>query len=118
MQDGLLDVSVYPNFSKVELLGYYAAVMNGGYSGDGKVQCYQARKVKVKTSPKLDVMADGVALGKGPVTIKVRPGALRVIAPRKGPQPESPQKTAAQAQPAAAPEEKNHRETVVIPLGE
>ena len=79
LQDGLLDISVYPDFSKAELLRYYASVMDGGYSGDGKVQHYQARKLKVKASPKLDVMADGVALGKGTVTIKVRPGALRVI---------------------------------------
>jgi diacylglycerol kinase family enzyme len=79
MQDGLLDISVYPDFSKVELLGYYAAVMDGGYSGDAKVQHYQAHKLKVKTSPKLKVMADGVELGKGTVTIKVLPGALHVI---------------------------------------
>lgn len=85
MQDGLLDISVYPDFSKAELLRYYADVMDGGYSGDGKVQRYQARKLKIKTSPRLDVMADGVALGKGTVTIKVRPGALRVITVEKSP---------------------------------
>jgi YegS/Rv2252/BmrU family lipid kinase len=85
MQDGRLDVSVYPDFSKIELLRYYAAVMDGGYSGDGKVQHYQARKIKIKTSPKLDVMADGVALGRGTVTIKVRPAALRVITTGKSP---------------------------------
>lgn len=86
LQDGLLDVSVYPDFGKVELLRYYAAVMDGGYSGDGKVQHYQARKVKVKSSPKLDVMADGVPLGKGTVTIKVRKAALRIITTEMGPQ--------------------------------
>ena len=85
MQDGLLDISVYPDFGKVELLRYYAAVMDGGYSGDGKVQHYQARKIKVKSSPKLDTMADGVELGKGAVKIKVRKGALRVITIGKAP---------------------------------
>ena len=85
LQDGLMDISVYPDFSKVELIRYYAAVMDGGYSGDGKVQHYQARKLKVKASSKLDVMADGVALGKGTVTIKIRPGALRVITAEKNP---------------------------------
>jgi len=99
LQDGLLDISVYPDFSKVELLRYYAAVVDGGYSGDGKVQHYQARKLKVKTSPKLDVMADGVALGRGTVTIKVRPGALRVITTEKTPGLESPQKDAAEILP-------------------
>jgi diacylglycerol kinase (ATP) len=79
LQDGLLDISVYPGFSKAELVGYYAAVMNGGYSENEKVQHYQARKLKIKSSPKLNIMADGVALGKGTVKIKICRHALRVI---------------------------------------
>jgi diacylglycerol kinase (ATP) len=119
LQDGLLDISVYPDFSKAELLRYYAAVMDGGYSGDGKVQHYQARKLKVKASPKLDVMADGVALGKGTVTIKVRPGALRVITTGKSSDPENPQKDMAEILPAPLPPAvgKNHHEESVISLG-
>jgi diacylglycerol kinase (ATP) len=82
LQDGLLDISVYPDFSKAELVGYYAAVMNGGYSENEKVQHYQARKLKIKSSPKLNIMADGVALGNGNVKIKVCRHALRVITTR------------------------------------
>jgi hypothetical protein len=37
--------------------------------------------MKIKVSPKLEVMADGVMQGKGTVKIKLRPSALRVIAP-------------------------------------
>jgi YegS/Rv2252/BmrU family lipid kinase len=85
LRDGLMDISVYQDFSKAELLGYYAKVMNGGYSGNGKVQRYQARKLKIKSSPKLKIMADGIELGKGTVTIKMRSGALRVIIPEKSP---------------------------------
>jgi diacylglycerol kinase (ATP) len=100
LQDGLLDISVYPDFGKIELLRYYAAVMDGGYSGDGKVQHYQARKIKIKTSPKLDVMADGVELGRGTIEVKVRPGALRVITAGKSPSVESLEKHDAIATPA------------------
>jgi diacylglycerol kinase (ATP) len=118
LQDGLLDISVYPEFSKVELLRYYSDVMNGGYSGDGKVQHYQVRKLKVKSSPNLDVMADGVALGKGTVTIKVRPGALRIITPSINPDSTSSQKDASEKlpEPISPPEEKNHSEESVILL--
>ncbi len=84
LEDGLLDLSVYPNFSKAELMSYFAKVMNEGYASDGKIQRYRARKLKIKSSPKLEVMADGVMLGKGAVKIKVWPGALRVIAPEVG----------------------------------
>jgi diacylglycerol kinase (ATP) len=120
LQDGLLDVSVYPEFSKVELLGYYAAVMDGGYSGDKKVHHYQARKLKVKTSPKQKVMADGVDLGKGTVTIKIRPGALRVITTEKGPGMENQQKESTEAivpEPGSPTVGEDHHEETVILLG-
>ena len=89
-KDGLLDISVFQDFSKAELVGYYAKMIDGSYSGNGKVQRYQARKLKVKSSPELKVMADGIDLGKGTVTIKMWPGALRVIAAKKSLGMESP----------------------------
>ena len=92
LHDGLLDISVYPGFSKAELVSYYASVMNGGYSDNEKVRHYRARKVKVKSYPKLEVMADEVALGKGTVTIRIFPGGLQVIAVKKSPGLDNPQK--------------------------
>jgi diacylglycerol kinase family enzyme len=91
-QNSLLDISVFQDFSTAELLEYYAKTTDGGYSGNGKVLRYQARKLKVRSLPKLKVMADGIEQGKGTVTIKVRSGALRVIAAKKSPNPESPVK--------------------------
>jgi diacylglycerol kinase (ATP) len=90
MEDGLLDISLYPNFSKAELLAYTARTMDDTPPDDGKIQRYRAQTIKIKTSPKLDVMADGVMLGKGKVKIKVLPGALRVIAPEVGAGVEKP----------------------------
>jgi hypothetical protein len=46
--------------------------------------------LKIKASPKLEVLADGILLGKGTVRIKVLPGALRVIAPEVGRGAEKP----------------------------
>src|SRR4051812_5392801 len=127
LRDGLLDVSVYPDFSKAEMLRYYAEIMDEGYSGDGKVQHYRARKLKVKSSPKLEVMADGVVLGKGTVTIKVRPGILRVITPEKSSNMESLQKgqdngpipvkepsSPSSGEPVSLTTEKSHREENVV----
>jgi diacylglycerol kinase (ATP) len=119
LQDGLLDISVYPDFSKSELLGYYAAVMNGGYSGNGKVQQYQASKLKIKTSPKMEIMADGIELGKGTVTIKVRKNALRVITAKTNPGLENLKETAPMAtisEPVSPTEKENHPVANVISL--
>jgi diacylglycerol kinase (ATP) len=94
MDDGLLDIAVYPGFSKAELLSYFAKTAHEGSTPDGRIQRYQARKIKVKTSPKLDVAAEGIILGKGSARIKVLHGALRVIAPEPGTGAEKPQEQA------------------------
>jgi diacylglycerol kinase (ATP) len=114
LQDGLLDISVYQDFGKAELLGYYAKVMDGGYSGNGKVQRYQAHKLKVKSSPKMKVLADGVKLGKGTVTIKMLPGALRVISAQKCSGLPGMQKPGAEltSMPVSIAARKNHREKI------
>lgn len=79
--DGLLDISVYPEFSKTELLAYYAQVRSEGFSVNEKVQRFRASKVEIKTDPKMDVMADGVMLGNGSVEIKCKAGAIWMITP-------------------------------------
>jgi diacylglycerol kinase (ATP) len=79
--DGLLDISVYPEFSKAELLGYYAKIRDEGFSNNEKVQRFRARKIEIKTDPKMEVMADGVMLGTGKVEIKCKAGAVWMITP-------------------------------------
>jgi diacylglycerol kinase (ATP) len=80
-EDGLLDIAVYPNFNKTELLAYFANSANEGMASDGKIQRFRAHKIKIKTDPKLDIAAEGILLGKGRAKIKVLPRALIVIAP-------------------------------------
>ncbi len=111
MEDGLLDVSLYPNFSKAELLAYTTRTLNEGNAENGKIQRYRVRKVKIKTKPQLDVMADGVMLGKGKVKVKVLPGALRVIAPEVGAGVEKPPEEAGADLPTpVAPADVNNKE--------
>jgi len=90
LEDGLLDIAVYPGFSKAQVLGYFASTANDRAIPDGSIQRYQARKIKIRTSPKLDIAAEGILLGKGTAWIKVLPGALRVIAPEPGAGAEKP----------------------------
>lgn len=84
MEDGLLDIAVYPGFNKAQLVAYFAQTAQEGSAPDGTIQRYRARKIKVKTSPKLDVAAEGIILGKGTAQIKVLPRVLRVLAPEPG----------------------------------
>jgi len=100
MEDGLLDIAVYPNFSKAELIAYFARSAQEHVTQDGKIQRYRARKIKIKTSPKLDIAAEGILLGKGTAKIKVLPRALRIIAPEPGLGAEKPQTETIEALPA------------------
>ncbi len=85
VEDGLLDVSVYPGFSKADLVAYFAKTVEENAPENDHVQRYKARKIKIRTEPKLDIAAEGFILGKGKAWIKALPGAIRVIAPE--PQP-------------------------------
>jgi diacylglycerol kinase (ATP) len=100
MEDGLFDIAVYPGFTKAELLAYFAKTAREGFTPDGKIQRYRARKVKIKTSPKLDIAAEGILLGKGEAKIKLLPRALRVIAPEPGTGAEKPQAEMVEELPA------------------
>jgi len=100
MDDGLLDISIYPDFTKSELTAYFGKVMNQGQVSDGAIQRYRTSKLKITSRPKLEVMADGMMLGRGSVKIKVLAGALRVIAPKPGAGVEKPQTQASMDLPA------------------
>jgi diacylglycerol kinase family enzyme len=104
MDDGLLDIAVYPNFSKAELLAYFAKSANERLTSDRKIQRYRARKIKIKTDPKLDIAAEGILLGKGSAKIKVLPRALRVIAPEPGIGTEKPPSETQEELPAPVSE--------------
>jgi diacylglycerol kinase (ATP) len=80
-EDGLLDVVVYPGLNKAELVAYFARTANESAVADPRIQSYQARKVTIKATPKLEVAGDGIKLGKGTATIKYSRRGLYVIAP-------------------------------------
>jgi len=100
VKDGFLDISVYPEFSKTELLTYYAQIRSEGFSSNEKVQRYRASKLEIKTNPKMDVMADGVMLGRGRVEIKSKPGAVWMITPEDHVAPPALMKSAVDGFPA------------------
>ena len=77
--DGLLDVLIFADLSKMELLSHAAVRLSGGGPEDPRIQHYQARSVTVETNPPMPVVADGSLLGEGPLHIKLRRRALAVM---------------------------------------
>jgi diacylglycerol kinase (ATP) len=77
--DGLLDVFVYSNLTKLDLIGY-AVQMAGGLPEDTRVQHFRVRNLTVRTIPRMPVMADGTMLGEGPLKVTVVHSGLAVMA--------------------------------------
>ncbi len=83
LEDGLLDVAVYPGFSKADIVAYFAKTLDESAPANDNVKRFQARKIKIRTSPKLDIASEGLLMGKGKAWIKALPGAIRIIVPEK-----------------------------------
>lgn len=80
MYDGLLDVLLFANLSKIDLLNYAVQVARaGGGPEDERIQHYHVRRVDIDTQPAMPVMADGLAIGEGPLQISVQRRTLAVM---------------------------------------
>lgn len=80
--DGLLDVLLFADLSKMDLLGYAAQAAGAGDgTEDERIQHYHVRRVNILTDPAMPVMADGLALGEGTVSISVKRHSLAVMVP-------------------------------------
>jgi diacylglycerol kinase (ATP) len=80
LDDGLLDVRVFRRFSRLDLLRHFWAIAFGRRAYATEVAEFRAKRVVVET-PGLPCRADAFDLGRTPIEIGIRPGALRVIAP-------------------------------------
>ncbi len=83
LEDGWLDVIVYPELSKPELITYFTAISVGGHSDNPKVKRYRARRVRIETKPPQEALCDGWPLPADQYTVQLVHKALRVITPRE-----------------------------------
>ncbi len=90
-KDGLLDVLFFAELSKLELLGYVLQGVGENKQEDPRIQRYHVRRVEIDSQPAMQVMADGNALGEGPVRIEIQRHALSVMVSQLQPetQPDS-----------------------------
>jgi diacylglycerol kinase (ATP) len=84
IDDGLLSIAVYRDFSKRELALHLWSISRGTYRLHPKVEIFEARRLEVFCRTRQQVHVDGVLIGTTPVRFGVRPGALAVLVPPKG----------------------------------
>lgn len=81
MNDGLLDVLIYKNFSKLEYLRHAISISQGRRVLEPKLKRRRLKSLYITSIEPVDVHADGVPQGFTPTTIRVVPGALYVRVP-------------------------------------
>jgi diacylglycerol kinase (ATP) len=79
LNDGLLDILVFANLSKLDLLNYAVQIASGGPE-DHRIQHYHVCALNIDTHPPMPVLVDGFTLGEGSVQIRLRRRALTMIA--------------------------------------
>lgn len=77
--DGLLDIVILGNLGRKELLTYYRAIRQQIHPTLPKTQILQAKQVKIEGRRRMPVHVDDKVRGATPVTIEIRPKALRVL---------------------------------------
>ncbi len=80
LEDGLLELVVFADLSKLDLLGTALQVVTGG-AEDRRIRRYQVRQAVIETRPPMPVVVDGFPFeAAGPLRLSVRRRALNVIA--------------------------------------
>ncbi|NJO42640.1 MAG: diacylglycerol kinase family lipid kinase [Cyanobacteria bacterium CRU_2_1] len=81
IDDGLLTISIYRNFSKWELLRHFWSISRGQYHYSPKIETYHAAEVRITSEVKLPIHIDGQPIGELPATLRILKHALRVVVP-------------------------------------
>jgi YegS/Rv2252/BmrU family lipid kinase len=79
LDDGLLDLVTVGALPRRKLVPMLAALRRGAHLGLPGIATRQVRQITIAADRPLPVYADGEPLGRGEVTVRVRPAALRLI---------------------------------------
>jgi diacylglycerol kinase (ATP) len=81
IDDGLLTIAVYRDFSKRELALHLWSISRGTYRLHPKIETFESHRLEVFSRNRLHVHVDGILIGTTPVRFGVRPGVLTVLVP-------------------------------------
>ena len=81
LDDGMLDVVTIGDISKRKYLGSLPKVFTGAHVREPGVEIVRCREVAFQADRPFNVQADGDPIAELPATVRVQPGALRVMVP-------------------------------------
>src|SRR5690242_11321018 len=80
LDDGLLSIGVFRDFSKRELITHLWSISRGRYHYHPKVEMFEAGMLEVSSRRRLFVHVDGLPIGTTPIRFRVLREALMVMA--------------------------------------
>lgn len=80
LDDGLLNIRIFRNFSKRELLKHFWSISRRRYAYSPKIDSFFASEVHITAKSDLPFHVDGYQVGHLPLHLKALPRALKVIA--------------------------------------
>jgi diacylglycerol kinase family enzyme len=102
LEDGRIELVVFPELSKLDLLGSALQIVTTGGPQDPRVQRHLVKQVVIETNPPMPVVVDGFPFEtSGPLRLSGRRRALNVIVGRERPSAKPASVSPAAAQPAA-----------------
>lgn len=81
VDDGMFDVYIIEETSKLELLRVLPKVFKGNHVSHPAVKCYRAKRVGLSSEAKLVTQADGEILGHLPREFRTFPAQLSILVP-------------------------------------
>src|SRR2546421_2612891 len=81
MDDGLLDVIIFRNYSKLEYVRHALSIWQGKRELRPKFAHRRVKSLHLKTDHPVEIQADGLPHGHTPATITIVPAALKVRVP-------------------------------------
>lgn len=78
--DGRADYVLFKGVNRRDIISIFRGVFSGKHAAHPKVEMIQAAEFSIEADPPLRLMADGELLGRTPLSVKVLPGELTVLA--------------------------------------
>ena len=78
-KDGYLDLFTFSDMNKLNMISYAMLAQLGLVENSG-ITHYRVKHVKIRSIPHMPILADGVMLGQGSVSVQIYPRALTIMA--------------------------------------
>ncbi len=83
IDSGEFTVSIFKRYRKLELAWHFFSIRAGRRAYAPKLVALKVRQIEISGPDKLHVHADGAPLDQWPLTLKIKPGALRIYSASK-----------------------------------